>query len=137
MQTSEETGLPGRPSTRACPRRPNINGLPGRMAIFQNASAMPRASSTGRDEVVIADRGAADGDDDVGVVRALAKWASRLSRVSRAMPSSCGLGAGRFGQRGDAQMIGGDDLAGPGRLPGRHQLVAGREDGDARAAAHR
>ena len=40
-------GLPGRPSTRAWPRRPNISGLPGRMAIFQKPSAMPRASSTG------------------------------------------------------------------------------------------
>ena len=67
---------------------------------------------------------------------ALAKWASRLSRVSRAMPSSARLGAGRFRERRHAQVIGGDDLAGAGRLPRRHQLVAGREDGDARAAAH-
>ena len=68
-QTSAETGLPGRPRMRVCLSRPNISGLPGRMAIFQNDSAIPRAVEHGRDQIVIADRGAADGDQHVGVAR--------------------------------------------------------------------
>ena len=42
-QTSAETGLPGRPSTGVAPSRPQISGLPGRMAICQKSSAKPRA----------------------------------------------------------------------------------------------
>ena len=46
-QTRAETGLPGSPKIRACFSRPNISGLPGRMAIFQNASVMPCPINTG------------------------------------------------------------------------------------------
>ena len=43
-------------------------GLPGRMATFQKSSVTPCFESR-VDEVVVADGGAADGDDDVGVGR--------------------------------------------------------------------
>ena len=45
-QTRLATGLPGRPITRVAPSRPNISGLPGRIAIFQKSSCMPLAVST-------------------------------------------------------------------------------------------
>ena len=129
-------GLPGRPSTRAAPRRPNISGLPGRMAIFQNASAMPRACSTG----------------------ATRSWSPTEAPPMVTMTSApCGRGEMRL--EALARVAGDAELArprrrplsasaatprwleatiwpGPGRLPGRHQLVAGRQDGDARPAAH-
>ena len=61
-----------RPDCRAgrapasAPSRPNISGLPGRMAIFQKSSAMPSSVERLLDEVVVADRGAAERDEDVG-----------------------------------------------------------------------
>ena len=138
VHTSEDTGLPGRPSTRGWPRRPNISGLPGRMAIFQKPSAMPRASSTGRDEVVVADRGAADGDDDVGVLGLGEVGVEALARVA-GDAEQAGLGARRFGERGHAQVIGGDDLAGarasaPAAPARRRSRGWRRAGGGARAA---
>ena len=56
--------------------------------------------------------------------------------MSRAMPSRSDLRARGFRQRPDAQVIGGDDLAGARALTGRDQLVARRQHGDARTAAH-
>ena len=69
-QTRLETGLPGRPSTGVGPMRPNISGLPGRMAIFQKSSVMPCCAERALDQIVIADRGAAGGDQKVGPGRA-------------------------------------------------------------------
>ncbi len=88
-QMREETGLPGRPSTRERPSRPNISGLPGRMAIFQNASVMPRDSRTG------ATRSWSPTEAPPLVTMtsapcARAKQASRSAAVSRAMPSCSG-----------------------------------------------
>jgi len=41
-QTRADTGLPGRPSTGTAPSWPNSSGFPGRMAICQKSSVMPR-----------------------------------------------------------------------------------------------
>ena len=49
------------------PSLPCISGLPGRMAIFQKSSSMPSArEAPSLHEVVLADRGAAGGDEDIG-----------------------------------------------------------------------
>ena len=42
--TKAETGLPGNPNRNFSPTRPKTNGLPGRMATFQNCNSPPRAS---------------------------------------------------------------------------------------------
>ena len=65
-QISDETGFPGRPSNRWLPSRPKSSGLPGRMAIFQKSSSSPSGLERGRDQIVFADRGAADRDEDIG-----------------------------------------------------------------------
>ena len=50
----------------ACsPRRPNISGLPGRIAIFQKSSVTPCVGQHLMDEVVVAHRGAAERHDDI------------------------------------------------------------------------
>ena len=54
---------------RVCLSRPNINGLPGRMAIFQNDKRHTLRGQHRRDQVVIADRGPADGDQQVCIAR--------------------------------------------------------------------
>ncbi len=43
--TTDDTGLPGRPSSGVRPSVPNIRGLPGRIAIFQKSSASPDSPS--------------------------------------------------------------------------------------------
>ncbi len=45
-QTSDDTGLPGRPSTGVPPIRPNISGLPGFMAMRQKSTSRPASPST-------------------------------------------------------------------------------------------
>ena len=113
-QMRDETGLPGRPSTRDCPRRPNISGLPGRMAIFQKASVMPRVLQDRADEIVIADRGAAAGDDDVGALCSREVGIEVCARVAgdAELLRRC---TGGFRQGGDSQVVGCRDLAGTER----------------------
>ena len=48
-----------------------------------------------------------------------------------------GLAAAGAHQRGQRMRVGADDAAGRDRLAGQRDLVAGRQDGDARAAVHR
>ena len=64
-QTRAETGLPGRPSTGVAPSRPEISGLPGRMAIFQKSSSKPCGAERALHQVVVADAGAAGGHQQV------------------------------------------------------------------------
>ena len=87
---------------------------------------------------MVADRGAAHGDQDIGV---------RLARPADALrgggdrvggdPEIDDLGALGARQRPQAVAVGIDDLAGAGGYARHHQFVAGAEDGDFRAAAHR
>ena len=117
MHTSEETGLPGSPITRAGPRRPNIKGWPGRMAIFQKDSAMPRASSTGPTR----SWSPTDAPPMVTITSApsaRAKCASRLSRVSRAMPSSSASAPAASASAATPRWLEEMICPGPGRLPG-------------------
>ncbi len=46
-QIMAETGLPGSPSTRVAPSRPNSRGFPGRIATFQKSIDVPRAFRAG------------------------------------------------------------------------------------------
>ena len=129
-------GLPGRPSTRMAPSRPTISGLPGRMAIFQKSSAMPRRCQRRLHEVVVADRGAADRRRACRRPAARSTKAAIASRLSGAMPRSIALAAALAheaprGRRRSRRRSG----PGPVVVAGRHELVAGGEDRDARPAA--
>ena len=44
--TKVETGFPGKPKINVFFNLPNINGLPGRIATFQNISFIPNSIST-------------------------------------------------------------------------------------------
>ena len=135
-QTRLATGLPGRPITRVAPSRPNISGLPGRMAIFQKSSCMPLAVSTAWTR----SWSPTEAPPSVTMMSALACRARAPMRAdisslrSRTMPRSTASAPGGTGDRGDAIGVGGDDLAGTGRAARRQQFVAGRDDGDQRPA---
>ncbi len=72
----------------------------------------------------------------ISACSAAARWRARSASVSRAMPIWTTSAPAASRQRAHAQMIGGDDLARPGTLAGRDQLVPRRQHGDARAPAH-
>ena len=57
--------MPGRPITRIAPSLPCIIGLPGRIAMRQNAMVGALRLQRPLDEVMVADRGAAHGDQDI------------------------------------------------------------------------
>ena len=117
------------------PSRPTISGLPGRMAIFQKSSAMPVRRQRRLHEVVLADRGAADDDEDVGAGRPVDAARRSPRRRSGAMPRS--IGSPPHSRTSAARPTPFDETiwSGPGSLAGRHQLVAVGEDRDARPAA--
>jgi len=85
---------------------------------------------------VVAHRRTADGDDHVRVLRLVEVRIQALARVSGDADKP-GLGARRLDHGGHAQVIGGDDLPWPRPAAGGQQLVARRDDGDARAPPHR
>ena len=89
------------------------------------------------DEVVVADRGAAGGDEDIGaeVAGAADAVGGGLDGVGGDAEID-GLGALVTGQRPQRVAVGIDDLPGAGGLARHHQLVAGGQDGDLRPAAH-
>src|SRR5262249_46765450 len=70
----------------------------------------------GSDEVVIADRGAANGDDDLGTVCSCKMLLQAFAGVARDA-NELGSRASGFRQGGAAEVIGGNDLT-SGRLPG-------------------
>ena len=97
----------------------------------------PSASSELLDQVVVADRGAAGRDQDIGagVAGAADAVGGRLDRVGGNAEID-GLGALGARQRPQRIAVGIDDLAGAGRRARHHQFVAGGEHRDLRAAAH-
>ena len=133
--TSAETGLPGRPSTGTGPSRPNNSGFPGRMAICQKSSSRPRVFSAFDDEVVVAHRCAAGGDQHVDAVHRVGHRGNRLARVLRDRQHDR-LAAGGAHQGGERMRVRTDDAAGRDRLARHGDLVAGGEDRDARPAVH-
>ena len=95
----------------------------------------PRSAATCADQIVVADRGAADGHDQVGAARQPEARSSADAALSRAMGSSRGSApmlppAARAGRRLFEAMI----WSGPGSSPGMHQFVPGRDQRDHRAA---
>ena len=93
-----------------------------------------RGATAGAHEVVVADRGAADGDDEVGAARRASKAAARLSGVSRAIgrrrASAPAASSIAFRPKSFEAKI----WSGPGSLAGHDQLVAGGDQRDDRAA---
>ena len=138
--TSAETGLPGRPSTRHAGRagrtsaacrgawRPSRNRAPCRPAraplrtrSWSPTEAPPSVTTTSAGR---ADGAVDDGGNGAGVVARRCRGRAARRRCDRH-------------QGGEADGIGGDDLVRAGVLAGRHQLVAGGDEGDARPTAHR
>ena len=133
-----ETGLPGRPSTGTPPSGaswPNSSGLPGRMAICQKSSVMPRLcrpsmtrswSPTEAPPVVTS----------MSMPATASATAAIASRVVRGDRQHDRLAARGAHQRGQRVRVGADDAARRDRLARHGDLVAGGQDGDARAAVH-
>ena len=84
-QTNAETGLPGTPSTCMTPSRPCISGRPGRSASRQNDKLHAFGGERLLHKIVIADRRAAAGDENIGVE--LARAADRATVASSWSPT--------------------------------------------------
>ena len=84
---------------------------------------------------MLADRRAADGDEDVGGAAGAGQRDEALRRVLRDAEAHR-LAALRLDQRGEAGWNGGDDLVPVELGAGRHDLIAGGENGDLRLAAN-
>ena len=119
------------------PSRPCISGLPGRMATRQKPSSQALAASAGLHEVVVADRGAAEREQQIGAGRARGVDAAFERRETVARDAEVDrLAAGVADERRERERVGGDDLVGTGVLARPHELVAGRQDRDPRLAPH-
>jgi hypothetical protein len=92
-QTSAETGLPGRPDHRGVAEPAGHQRFSGPHGDLVESLLQPELGGHLADEVVVADRRAADGDDQVGARRPGRSAALRLSASSRAMGRSRGAGA--------------------------------------------
>ncbi len=87
-------------------------------------------------EVVVADRGATDGDEHIGIrcpgdvgIEAFQRVASDAEGVR--------LAAGGPDKFSDGEGDRRDDLVGPARLARQHQFIAGCQDGDMGTPSHR
>ncbi len=86
-------------------------------------------------QVVVADRGAAGGHQQVRAARAFGHRRQRFAVVGDDAERQR-LAAAGGDEGGERQAVGADDLARRDRLARHHHLVAGGEDGDARPARH-
>ena len=90
------------------------------------------------DQVVIADRSAADRRQHVGVgAPSFGETVGERGGIVRRDAEVERLAARRRDDAGDGEGVGGDDLRRPARLARRDEFVAARQDGDARPAPHR
>ena len=107
---------------------------PQRDAPEAELHALPRERRL--DEIVLADRGAAEGDEHVGagILRREDALFERLEGVAGDAEIDR-LAARALDERGNRIGVRGDDLVRPGRLAGQDEFVAGGEDRDARLAA--
>ncbi len=120
------------------PSRPCIIGLPGRIAIFQNAILTPSASS----EVLTRSWSPTEAPPVVTRMSAPSSRARRMpavvaSTVSAATPRSTVSAPSARASARKRIAVGIDDLAGAGRLAGHDQLVAGGEQRELRPPPHR
>ena len=130
--------MPGRPRTCMAPSLPCISGRPGRIATFQNESAMPSAANafctrsySPTEAPPVVTRISAP---DSRARRTLAIVSSSLSPTTPEIDDGCAFGAG---ERGKRKTIGIDDLPRAWLLAGRHQFVAGGKQRELRPAMHR
>ena len=118
-------------------RRPNINGLPGRSAIFQKSSSMPLRSQRRLNEVMISDRSTAKRNQNIGLGRH-----SLIERIAQGFEPILGYpkinrdAASLPHDLCQSITVGGDDLIRPITLTGRNQFVASRENCHARQPNH-
>ncbi len=84
---------------------------------------------------MLADRRAAGGHEQIGAGGAGGHAAQRGALVGRDAEHDR-IAADRRHERAQRQRVRADDLIGADRIAGTHDLVAGREDGDARPPAH-
>ena len=123
---------PGRPSTGVSPMRPNINGFPGRIAICQKSSCEAFGPQCRADKVVLADRNAARGHEQISICGA----GARTAAMRRPCQARRRAGSARRPTRhegGERDAVRRDDLIRADRLAGHHHFVAGRA-GSRRAA---
>ena len=120
------------------PETPVHQGLSGAQSHPPEAELHAFRAERRLDEVVVADRGAAEGDEEIR---------SRRPGAAHGVPQGAdivggdaeidGLGAGLLTEGGEREAVRGDDLIPFGPLARPHQFVAGREHGQPRPAAHR
>ena len=117
----DETGLPGRPSSSVDAEPAVHQRLAGPQGDAPEAEPHALAAQRLLHEVVLADRGAAEGDEDVGarvsrgrdaLVQGLEACPGRCRDRSASPPAFSTIG-------GDGRQARGDDLVGPGGSPGR------------------
>ena len=118
------------------PSRPKTSGLPGRMAIFQKSSSRPRrfSPSMTRSWSPTLAPPVVTSMSMPATASATAPTASTRVAGDR---QHAGLAAARPHQGRERMRVGADDAAGRDRLAGQRDLVARRQDGDARPAMHR
>ena len=102
------------------------------MAIFQKSSVMPRVGQRLLHQVVLADRGAAGDDEDVGAGRAVDEGGDRLAAVRRDAEVDR-LAAGLAHERGKADRRS-TRRSGPARASRRAAPARRRWRGSRRAA---
>ncbi len=105
------------------------------MAICQKSTARPRRVSDSMHQVVVADAGAAGGDQQVDAGHLIGDGGDGVAVVAGDRQHDRLAAAGAH-QGGQGVRVGTDDAAGGDRLAGQRDLVAGGQDRDARAAMH-
>ena len=128
---SDDTGLPGRPTTRSAPRRPLISGFARAHRDLPERQLHALLRKHGRDEIVIADRRAADRHQDIRRFRPLDVLDQARLRIAGDAELDH-LGADAVHQRADPEMVRRYDLADAGCFAGSDEFVAGRQNCDLR-----
>ncbi len=134
-QTAEETGLPGRPRTGTGAQAAEQERLAGPHRDLPEGELEATHAQRVLDQVVVADGGAAGGDEGIQTLDGLDPGSQRrrlvggdaeVDRLAAPEPDHGGEGGG----------VRADDLARPRRLARPAQLVARRQDAHARSAPH-
>ena len=133
--TSNERGCsPGCRESRGRARRRRRRWPAGRPVASRRGRPVRRAARAPRDDLEVAHRDAAGGEDEIGVGGARrARRGTRRVVDDRAREST--ERAAR-GARLEGDAVGVEDLPGRASVPGVDEFGACRDDGDAHAAAH-
>ena len=87
------------------------------------------------DQIMVANRCAAGGDQHIGPARAFGHGAQRIRRIRR-YPEIDRFSAAGNDEGTQRETIGTDNLVGGDRVTGHYHLVPGRQQGDTRFATH-